>query len=107
MDGRPLRDEDLTRLRLQLSATYELRVSQQMIADVLTYVTRQKAIWCILCANIWRICAGMARPGVRMLLPRYAGTDDTELARVLSMRFVACVARAMQPGCKKAIVYWC
>ena len=42
IDGKALRDEDLTRLRLQLSATYELRVSLQSLAEVLAYVTRQK-----------------------------------------------------------------
>ena len=105
VDGRPLRDEDLTRLRLQLSATYELRVRQQMIADVLTYVTRQKLPAVHPVREYLEDLRWDGEARVRMLLPRYAGTDDTELARVLSLRFlVACVARAMQPGCKSDCV---
>lgn len=105
IDGAPLRDEDLTRLRLQLSATYELRVSLQSIAEVLAYVCKQKLptvhpVREYLQALQWD---GTAR--LRMLLPSYAGAEDTRLARVLGMRFaVACVARAMQPGCKSDCV---
>ena len=105
VDGVPLRDEDLTRLRLQLATTYELRVSQQVVAEVLAYVTKQKLNHAHPVREYLQDLQWDGRARVRMLLPDYAGTADTGIARVLSLRFmIACVARAMEPGCKSDCV---
>lgn len=105
IDDQPLRDEDLTRLRLQLAATYELRVSQNVVAEVLGYVVKQKLDHAHPVREYLQDLQWDGTARVRMLLPLYAGTADTPIARVLSMRFlVACVARAQEPGCKSDCV---
>ena len=42
IDGQPLRDEDLTRIRLELARAYELRVSLQIVSEVVRYVARER-----------------------------------------------------------------
>ena len=79
-----------------------------MIADVLTYVTRQKLPSVHPVREYLEDLRWDGEARVRMLLPRYAGTDDTELAQsaVYALRSWP-VWRAPCSPDVRAIVYWC
>ena len=101
IDGQPLRDEDLTRIRLELARAYELRVSLQIVSEVVRYVARERLPHV---HPVREYLEGVRWDGVERLeqwLVTYAGVEDAPIVRAIGRRFaVGAVARIMQPGCK-------
>lgn len=98
-EGRAIRDEDATRVRLELARTYSLRMSVREIHDMFGYVARLFPVH-----PVRDYLEGLRWDGVGRiddLLGKYARCGDADIHRVISRRFlVSAVARIYSPGCK-------
>jgi putative DNA primase/helicase len=99
-ERRPMRDKDLTAIRLQLYTTYNLKTSTRDLAEVVQLVAEKNPIHPVreyLTALKWD-----GTPRIDGVLATYAGAEDTEITRrILGRRWmISAVARIMRPGCK-------
>jgi putative DNA primase/helicase len=100
-DDEAIRDEDLTRIRIELARVYRLRVGMQTVSEVVRYVTRE-----LLPHRhpVREYLKGLIWDGVPRLdgwLSRYAGVADSDIAQAIGRRFaIGAVARILRPGSK-------
>jgi putative DNA primase/helicase len=101
IDGQPLRDEDLTRIRLELARAYELRVSLQMVSEVVRYVARERLPHVHPVRQYLEGLRWDGQPRLEQWLVTYAGVEDAPIVRAIGRRFaIGAVARILRPGCK-------
>lgn len=96
-EGRRLRDEDVTRIRLMVAHTYEVQFSADDVHAIINEAARAMTVH-----PVHRFLMGLLwdkQPRIDAFLSTYAGVEDTPLTRAISRRwFVSCVARAMGRG---------
>lgn len=98
-DGEPITDTDLTRIRLELGATYLLHVSLPLIHEMVEYVARDREYHPVRDYLERLRWDGVER--IDRLLPDYAGCDDAPILRTIGRRFmIGAVARIYAPGSK-------
>ena len=98
-EGRGIRDEDATRIRLEIARTYSLRMSVREIHEMIGYVARLLPVHPVRAYLEGLRWDGRERVGD--LLAKYARAEDSEINRVISRRFlISAVARIYQPGVK-------
>jgi predicted P-loop ATPase len=100
LDGQPLRDADVGRIREQVEASKSrMTPGREMVVDAIARVADAHAYH-----PIRRYLSGLEWDGVERINrvgPVILGVADTEIHRaMLRCFFVGAVARAMSPGCK-------
>ena len=100
-EGRRMRDEDVTRIRLAIAHTYGVEFGIESTHAVLLETARQLTYHPIV--RYLKRLMWDRQPRIDRFLTDYLGVEDTPLHRAISRRwFVACVARAMGKG-EKAV----
>jgi len=96
-EGRRMRDEDVTRIRLAIAHTYGVEFGIESTHAVILETARQLTYHPIV--RYLKRLMWDREPRIDRFLTDYLGVEDTPLHRAISRRwFVACVARAMGKG---------
>ena len=96
-EGRRMRDEDVTRIRLAIAHTYGVEFGIESTHAVILETARQLTYHPIV--RYLKRLMWDREPRIDRFLVDYLGVEDTPLHRAISRRwFVACVARAMGKG---------
>ena len=96
-EGRRMRDEDVTRIRLAIAHTYDVEFGIESTHAVILETARQLTYHPIV--RYLKRLMWDREPRIDRFLSTHLGAADTPLTRAISRRFfVACVARAMGKG---------
>jgi len=96
-DGRRMRDEDITWIRLAIARTYGVEFGLEATHAVILETARQLTYHPV--ARYLKRLLWDREPRIDMFLTTHLGVEDTPLTRTISRRwFVSCVARAMGKG---------
>lgn len=96
-EGRRLRDEDITRIRLAIARTYGVEFSADAMQSVILETARQLTYHPVVDYLKGLLWDGQQR--IDRFLSTHAGAVDSQLHRAISRKwFISCVARAMGKG---------